>query len=229
VDASPPTTRPESRPILTVFATAVTYLLNPLLLPVVGFVVVAHVQGATPIVTTWVALIGLAFFKVIPLGILAVLIRRGRIDTVEVRAREQRTIPFLLGMASMMAGALAFLLVDLEPARLVSLLAMISVFSAGVLTVITLRWKISVHASAAGALFGLAAFFAYEQTAVVQTSIDMWPVAFLAGVCIPLVGWSRVHLGAHSRGQVLAGTIFGFIMSTGPLYLLLTGGFMTTH
>jgi membrane-associated phospholipid phosphatase len=212
--------------VLTAGATAVTYLLNPLLLPVAGYILIAHVRGSTPVETMCVALIGLAFFKVIPLVMLGVLLRYGRIESVEVRSRERRTLPFLLGMASMTCGSLAFLFLRTDVATVLFAVAAISVASAGILTIITLWWKISIHAAGAGAFLGLILFFAVTDSAVVRSDLNLWPAAMATLLLVPLVAWSRVYLRAHTSGQVIAGSIFGFIMSVAPLYLLVMSGVM---
>lgn len=207
-------------------AAGITYLFNPLLLPVVGFILVAHLRGAEPVTTMWVAAIGLFFFNVVPLAILAVLIRMGRIESVEVRSRERRTLPFLLGMASFFAGSLLFMVLEPGVASLLTALGLFAVVSAALLTVITLWWKISVHASAAAALFGLILFFALNPGLRAATSVDLVVAAIVAGGIVPLVAWSRVYLRAHTVGQVVGGSFFGFIMSVGPLYSLRLAGFL---
>lgn len=171
--------------------------------------------------TTWIGIVALAFFKIIPLAILAWLIRARRIDTVEVRSRERRTLPFLLGSLSMAFGSAVFFLMGTDISRLVAVLAAVSVLSAGILTVITLRWKISVHASAAGAFAGLALYFAINTHAVHTVQLNPGYVAIIACMLLPAVSWARVRTDAHTPAQVVVGSVFGFFMSIVPLYWLL--------
>jgi membrane-associated phospholipid phosphatase len=63
-----------------------------------------------------------------------------------------------------------------------------------VVLLITLRWKISIHAgSAAGSATVLALLY------------GAWALPLLLGVAV--IGWSRVVLGKHSWAQVVAGAL----------------------
>jgi membrane-associated phospholipid phosphatase len=63
---------------------------------------------------------------------------------------------------------------------------------------ITRFWKISTHALGITApLVALVVLYGQQ------------PLPF--AVLIPLVGWSRVYLKAHTTLQVIAGTLLGFI------------------
>ncbi|MBQ8644603.1 MAG: hypothetical protein IJ469_08120, partial [Candidatus Methanomethylophilaceae archaeon] len=53
--------------------------------------------------------------------------------------------------------------------------------------------KVSVHCGCASACASL-------------LSVAVWPVSL---VLVPLVGWSRLHLGRHTPVQVLLGTAIG--------------------
>ena len=65
---------------------------------------------------------------------------------------------------------------------------------------ITLRWKISIHAGgAAGAATVLALLYGVQA------------LPLLAGVA--LIGWSRVVLGKHTWLQVLAGAVISVIIT----------------
>ncbi|PON11728.1 hypothetical protein C2W62_43300 [Candidatus Entotheonella serta] len=71
---------------------------------------------------------------------------------------------------------------------------------------ITLYWKISVHSAG---IAGVATFF---------SSALGFPLIALAPVL--LVGWSRVHLGRHTVGQVFAGGMLG-----GLIFILMLTAF----
>jgi membrane-associated phospholipid phosphatase len=214
--------------VLTWLAVGVTYLLNPLLLPVLGFVLAAHYAGGSTQEVGRVAIIGLTFFKIVPLAILGLLIRKGKIDGIEVRARSQRLLPFLLGTLSFIAGGSLMFAGTGNVGTFIGSIAMFSVLSAVLLTAITLRWKISVHASAVAAFSGLTAFYVLTPNAVLAPGIEPTLLAVAGLLCVPIVAWSRVHLHAHTVAQVVGGSIFGFIMSLAPLYLLLYLGIVPT-
>lgn len=66
--------------------------------------------------------------------------------------------------------------------------------------VISLWWKISVHAAiAAGAATVLLLVFGLAQLVV-------WPL-------VALIAWSRVQVGDHTPAQVLAGIALGIVVN----------------
>ena len=73
--------------------------------------------------------------------------------------------------------------------------------------VITLWWKISVHAAiAAGAATVLTLVFG---TALLAA----WPL-------VAVIAWSRVQVGDHTTGQILAGIALGVVVNATVFSLL---------
>lgn len=194
-------------------ATAVSYLINPLILPPVEFGLVLWHFGAGGQEIGMGVGIGLVFFFFVPLVYVALMVRRGKAATLEVRQRGARTRPFLVGIVSYVVG-IAVLWMVLQTVRpLILLLAAIYPINTALIVVINLRWKISVHvASIAGFLAGLlfiAVLVWSAPTLGVLTTTSIAPWLLL----IPLLMWARVRSGAHTPGQVVAGSVFGFGMT----------------
>lgn len=191
-------------------ASTLSYLINPLILPPIGFgLVLWHFGAGAPEIRDAVG-IGLVFFFLIPLVYVAVMVRRGKAATLEVRHRSARTRPFLFGITSYSVGVL-FLWMTLETARpLMLAIAAIYPINTALVAMINLRWKISVHvASVAGFLAGLifVARMPWDvPTLGVLTMTSVAPSLLL----IPLLMWARVRSGAHTPGEVAAGSVFGF-------------------
>ena len=72
---------------------------------------------------------------------------------------------------------------------------------------INLKWKISIHAMGV--------------TGPTTALIFINPLFFIFGLLSPLVMWSRVTLKKHTLGQVLGGSILGYIITAIQLYYLL--------
>ncbi len=200
-------------------ATALSYLINPLILPPVGFgLVLWHFGAGAPEIRNAVG-IGLVFFFLVPLAYVALMVRRGKAATLEIRSRSARTRPFLFGIASYAAGVL-FLWMTLQTARpLMLAIAAIYPINTALVALINLRWKISVHvASIAGFLAGLI-FVARmpwgAPTLCVLTMVSVVPWLLL----IPLLMWARVRSGAHTLGEVAAGSVFGFCVTLIQLFV----------
>lgn len=201
------------------FATAISYLINPLIIPPVQFgLVVWHFGGGVQEIST-AAGIGLVFFFLIPLLYMAAMVRRGKAATLEIRRRDRRTGPFLFGIASYVVG-LALLWMTLRTARpIVLTLAAVYPINTAFVALINLRWKISVHATSLAGFVAALLFIAWlpghAQTLGILTLASVVPTLAL----VPLVMWARVRSGAHTFGQVLAGSFFGFGMTLVQLIL----------
>jgi membrane-associated phospholipid phosphatase len=109
--------------------------------------------------------------------------------------RSERESVFSVFVISYFLGTIALALVR-APTMLVATMAGYTA-SALVVQFITRHWKISTHA------LGITA----PLTALIY--LYGWgPAPFL--LLIPIVGWSRVYLHAHTLMQVVAGTALGF-------------------
>ena len=134
----------------------------------------------------------LTFGTVVPLVIMLQLTKRGLISDFNVSERRERTRPFVGAAASYLAGS--GVLLFLGAPTIVIALMLCYAGNTVIMLLITLRWKISVHAS------GVAG----PTTALVY-SIGTWAAVFFI-LLIP-VGWARVQLKAHTPWQIFAGAL----------------------
>jgi hypothetical protein len=135
-------------------------------------------------------LIAAIFGTVIPTGVILYMRKKGIIRDVYASDRGTRFKPFLAALASYLAGMLLLLVVS-APKSVTAIMACYLV-NTGVMTIITLKWKISIHASGVA---GPATFFVFMLGSA---------MLLLLLVILP-VSWARITLGAHTRNQVLAG------------------------
>jgi membrane-associated phospholipid phosphatase len=136
--------------------------------------------------------------SLLPYALILRGVRRGRLTDRNISLREQRIRFAAVAIASILTG-LAVLAAFDAPAEMVALQASIA---AGVACgwVITLWWKISVHAAiAAGAATVLLLVFGLALLVV-------WPL-------VALIAWSRVQVGDHTPAQVLAGIALGIVVN----------------
>jgi membrane-associated phospholipid phosphatase len=147
------------------------------------------------------------FVCVIPLLLLLVLVRLGKVTDHHVSDRKQRAPVLLMTLGSIVAGLLV-----LEAAGAPeSVVAMVLAVVGGVVVLagVSPFWKISGHA---------AAISSSAVIAVMMLGPAWLPLLLL----IPAVGWSRVVLRAHTAAQVVAGSLFGGVVMAG-IWLLLQG------
>ncbi|MEO8083694.1 MAG: hypothetical protein ABI780_07730 [Ardenticatenales bacterium] len=124
----------------------------------------------------------------------AALVRAGRVVDFDLSDRRQRHRPFALAVACAAVTALALARLSAPPALVQFGTAWTALL--GALSLVTLRWKISLHAAAVGAAAGMD--LAYGARHVV-----LWTALVLS------VAIARIVLGRHSPRQVLAGAALG--------------------
>jgi membrane-associated phospholipid phosphatase len=176
----------------------------PVVLAVLALVVAWH-SSPTPAAAVLWGVVTAGFASVLPYVVILRGVRRGRLSDRNLGLREERVRFGVIAMASILVG-LALLALSDAPAELVALLASIAV---GVACgwVVTLWWKISVHAAiAAGAATVLTLVFG--------------PALLVAWPLVALIAWSRVAVGDHTTAQVLAGIALGVAVNATVFPLL---------
>jgi membrane-associated phospholipid phosphatase len=169
-------------------ATLISRVFTPTLLLAVLYPVVGALADGWPGVA-W-SLVGMLFTVVVPAAIVDVGVRRGRYTDHHLSRREQRAVPLGLSAASVLIG-LAVLALAGAPRPIVTVL---------VVTTLTLLWKVSLHVAVVGA------------AACVLTLLggsgggSLWALSWLA---VPVVGWARLRLTAHTLAQVVVGCVLG--------------------
>jgi membrane-associated phospholipid phosphatase len=160
--------------------------------------VIAWASSPTPAMAVVWGGIAAVSASVLPYALILRGVRRGRLTDRNISLRQQRVRFAAVAIASILTGLTVLAAFD-APAEMVALQASIAV---GVACgwVITLWWKISVHAAiAAGAATVLLLVFGLALLVV-------WPL-------VALIAWSRVQVGDHTPAQVLAGIALGIVVN----------------
>lgn len=188
---------------LTRIALGITYGLNPLLMPVLALTLIAWHISRDPAQTFWTFAIGGMGFVLMPGFYLAHLVKTGRVASMEVRSRQDRTGPMLVGMAGLSLVVAGLYFVVGEP--LLTWLTMFQVGTGVLVILITRFWKISIHQIG---ITGPIVLFAG------LGALPLLPNLVVGTALIALVGWSRIYLKAHTPAQVVAGTLLGAVTAS---------------
>ncbi len=194
------------KPMRVRVAHYVSNILSPVAvsLPFVFFVALYHAQSI--LIAFLYTLLVLFFLSFGPMVYILVGVRIGKFTDPDVSMRSQRTGPFLFGIASALVGLVTLFFMH-GPKNLQTLL-LITIVSGVVMMIVTLWWKISIHASSLAAAATLL-------TALYGNTI--LPVfVLLIAVC-----WSRVVLRRHTLGQVIAGSLVSIALTS--LMLVIRG------
>ncbi|HEU4666060.1 MAG TPA: phosphatase PAP2 family protein [Arthrobacter sp.] len=145
------------------------------------------------------------FVCVLPLFLLLLLVRMGKVTDHHVSDRKQRAPVLLMALACILAGLLVLEAAGAPKSVVATVLAVVG--GVVVLAAVSPFWKMSGHAAAISC-----------STAIVVLMLG--PASSPVLLLIPAVGWSRVVLRAHSRAQVVAGSLFGGVVMAGIWWAL---------
>lgn len=163
---------------------------NPLFVALPTFLVIALVTAPdVPHALLWwaVAILGIS---IAPFLFILRGVRRGRYSDHHVSVREQRFIPLLFGLGSMVASFV--LLYYLSVSRVLIATVTAVIVACGISLLITRYWKISLH------LVGMAG-------AVTVFVLLFGPRFLLLSPLVALVGWARWQVQAHTALQACVG------------------------
>lgn len=204
-------------------ANALSYFLNPLVLPPVGFGLTQwHLGGSGPEIA-WTVAVSLFFFCIVPLLYVVGMVRSGRAESLEVRDRASRLKPFLVGIVSYLIG-MAVLGATVTTAKgLILAIAALFPLNTLLLLLVNLRWKISIHMATLAGFVSILLFVAL--TAWRDLPGDWEAALTFASVApllllLPVLMWARVRVSAHTTGQVVGGAVFGLLAPLVELYVL---------
>ena len=174
------------------FAMYISRVLNPVF--ALGIVIVLVSLEASDS-GTWIVLcvlVALFFTVFAPWGMVLYMRRRGEISELFIPERRDRLRPLFFYFSSSWMGVGTLYLIHSPPA-LYALMVCVAVLST-VALLITMRWKISLHAMGLWAACGV----------VIALYGSWWAV-----VPAVLVSWARFVLQAHSVSQILVGSVVG--------------------
>ena len=155
-------------------------------------ILLAAAVMAQAIALMW-ASVYVALAIALPVLQLVWLVRRGQVADLDVRHRKQRSKPMIF---MLVCGAVGWAVLAIGSAPLLLILITgAALFQMVVIFLITLRWKISVHCSAAAG------------AATIVLLVVGTPLPLLLGV--PLIAWSRIRLRHHTLAQTIAGSLLG--------------------
>lgn len=141
------------------------------------------------------------FTFVLPAINALILLKMGRIQSLEMESNRERIIPY--GSAALYYFALYYLFAKTGFPPVFKLF----ILGAGISILITLlinyKWKISAHAVGVGGVVGALLGITY------RLQIELLPIVLLAIFVAGLVGFGRLKLRAHSPAQVYAGYLLG--------------------
>lgn len=190
----------------------VSYLLHPMLIPIyiLIFLFSNSIFILLPAETKWYCLlITFVFLVVIPIVSLPLLRRFHFIQNYSLDDKQERIYPILVTVGAAFAGF--WFLGMVAQSSIVQQLYLILIILLSVFSVITLRWKISMHMTAIGGVCGFILSMGLKYPGDIQGSLVLF--LLLAG----MLASARLLLKKHTPLQVYSGFLFGFCFVLGIL------------
>lgn len=188
------------------FARFLSLILHPLLLPTLSFPLIYSLPtvfalGLTFGAIIWLIITVFIFTFLIPVTGTLLLYNSRKIKSLELKEPNERTIPLMITGISYMALYYLTRNASIPPLYLYFIYGSIIILVAGML--INLKWKISLHTLAWGAIAGALTGIS------IQFSIAIpWYIA-VAVILSGLAGYGRLRLNAHTQAQVYSGFFVG--------------------
>lgn len=149
---------------------------------------------------------------IIPLVVIAMLMRRGKVSDMSISNPRQRTVPYCTAIICYL-GAVVYLYVLNAPVWLSIFFVAASIASI-ISLVITRWWKISAHTGGTG---GLAAFIFWLG---IDGYIEHAPLVWISAavLLVGLMVWARLYLRHHTLAQTAAGAALSATIVYSLLY-----------
>lgn len=175
-------------------ARIVSEVMSPPLVNAVILMAIALQDAPNLLRALGLGLLAVVFVSFIPMVVIVRGVRQQRLTDHHVAVREQRPLPFAITLLCVVLGWLVLIALQAPP----GLVVLVGAMAVGLLVtlLVTLFWKISLHAACAA-------------TAVAVFTIVFGLPFLLLSPLVLLVSWARVARGSHSVAQVIGGIILG--------------------
>ncbi|MEE0902523.1 MAG: hypothetical protein UIB31_08335, partial [Methanobrevibacter sp.] len=150
-------------------------------------------------------IVALIFASLLPMVIILMWAKIINTDN-DISNRQDRYVPLVVGIISYFIGVLISLFLNLD--NFLTILLLCYSVNTGVVLLITIKWKISVHTT--GISGPIAALI-----------LLLGPVGAAIALIYPIVIWSRVLLKKHTLAQAIAGGVQGFLLTVLEMYLFM--------
>jgi len=176
---------------------------SPMILAFPAFI--ALLVATNPPSLPLLLLVAFLFGSVFPILVIYLMYKMGKVGDLDVTDRSERRAPFVVSILVYAVGTIIMFALNAPPIA-TALMFCYTTNTLGTF-LISLHWKISVHAvGVAGPFTCLVYFFG-------------WLYSPLLLLIIP-IGWARVELKAHTLAQVVAGFLLSIALTWAQLVLL---------
>jgi membrane-associated phospholipid phosphatase len=190
-------------------AQLISRLFHPLLMPTYGFALIFFTKNYISTFTSLrlkilILIVTFIFTLLLPAINAFVLLKMGRIKSMEMESNEERVVPYT--STAVYYFSLFYLFYNAEFPNIFKILILGVSISIVLTLLINFKWKISAHTIGIGGIVGASMGIIY------RLHVDMSFILMIVLFCSGLVGYARLKLNAHTPGQVYTGFLLGFLV-----------------
>ena len=186
------------------FADMVSMITQPPFLAIAAFILL-NLQVGDIVDQLLLDVVCIVSALVIPVGVTYYFGKKHGNEELDVERREDRFQPLVLGTLGYVLGAI--LLYVLDAPDIVWVLMVCYAVVTATITVITLYWKISIHACGCVG-------------PSIAMTLQFGPIGALYFLFLPFTAWSRYVKRKHTPAQLVCGALLGAVLS-GVLFTVL--------
>jgi len=149
-----------------------------------------------------ILLLAFVNMTVVPVAIMPLLKYKGIISSYTMNTRTDRIIPLAIGAVMYLATTIIYY--SFQIPEIIRSFVLASTILALLITIITVKWKISVHSAGVGSL--LATVMALSVRMFADLTVLWIIILLLSGMVMS----ARLYLNSHKPTQVYAGFSLGF-------------------
>ena len=192
---------------------SIAVVFHPLLMPTFSFLLINAILPELIRPQGWI-MIPFLFITtfLIPLFGVSILRYSGSISSLSLENREERFLPFLFVTIFYCITTVMFVM-KIEMNGTVSIILITTTLLIFILMLVSLFYKISIHAAGVGGVVGFLAVLASN-----HPESGMIHALLVSIILSGLVMSSRLYLNVHTPREILAGSVLGILICFGSMY-----------
>jgi hypothetical protein len=196
-------------------ASAVSVILHPVFIPSLGLLMLlnsgTYLEFLSYRQQRSIFIIFFTGTALLPLSLIPMMMLRRMISDIRMDRRSERVLPFMI--TALFYGFTWYLLSRVNVPNLITSYTMAAAISVLLVALLSIKWMVSLHMTAMGALAGMLIATAFRFNINLMLFLTL---AFMGG---GVAGWARLSLKAHTAGEIYSGYVLGFAVVFFIMYI----------
>lgn len=201
-------------------ARAISDIANPLFIPPVIFGLVGYFNHIAVEEMSWMIVLSLLFYTIIPLSITFYLLKSGKIESLDLPNRKARNKLFIYSVMSSSVGSMILGVYFFFHHPFLSITAAVFFLNPLIGYFINLKWKLSMHTASVASGGAILFTLFYISSPFYTSAAGIFSLLMLL-ILLPLMMWARYYLSIHTFAEIAGGACAGLVLTILELGLLI--------